>query len=85
MWKQALTPEPSWVKLMTRTDTGTSSGAAPSSARQDEGSAARVQMQAIMGEQLDFLIEHAESGCSGCSLCRRYGRVRGLLLKIFRD
>ncbi len=62
-----------------------SSGAAPRGARRDEGSAARVQTHTLMGEQLDFLIEHAESGCSGCSFCGRYGHRRGLLLEIFRD
>jgi hypothetical protein len=38
---------------------------------------------AVMQEQLDYLIEHAASGTCGCSQCERYLRVRDVLTEIF--
>jgi hypothetical protein len=40
----------------------------------------------ILREQLDYLIEHsAHAGQCGCSECRRYLRVRSILLEIFAE
>jgi len=40
----------------------------------------------ILREQLDYLIEHAASEAQcGCSECRRYLRVRAILLEIFGE
>jgi hypothetical protein len=39
----------------------------------------------VMREQLDFLIEHAQSGPCGCLQCERYIRARTLLLEAFRS
>ena len=39
----------------------------------------------ILREQLEYLIDHAgDKIVPGCSECRRYLRVRSLLLRIFR-
>ena len=40
----------------------------------------------VMREQLEYLIEHAagREEC-GCAACRRYLRVRAILLEIFED
>jgi len=39
----------------------------------------------ILREQLEYLIEHvSDKIVPGCSECRRYIRVRSLLLQIFR-
>lgn len=39
----------------------------------------------VMREQLEYLIRHAEPLCAvcECSTCKRYKRVRGLLLEAF--
>jgi len=40
----------------------------------------------ILREQLDYLIAHsAHAGPCGCSECRRYLRVRSILLEIFAE
>ena len=40
----------------------------------------------ILREQLDYLIEHAASEAQcGCAECRRYHRVRSILLEIFGE
>ena len=40
----------------------------------------------VMLEQLAFLLEHPEEhGLCGCSTCRRYLRVREVLMEIFAD
>ncbi len=40
----------------------------------------------VLHEQLDYLIEHAASDVQcGCSECRRYLRVRSILLEIFGE
>jgi hypothetical protein len=69
---------------MTPTNAGVPSAGAP---RRDRKAAQAVpgDLHAIMREQLDFLIEHAESGCAGCGFCERYARVKGVLLEIFAD
>ena len=58
---------------------------APRRARTDERGLVKGDLHAVMREQLDFLIEHAESGCAGCSFCDRYGRTKTILLEIFAD
>ena len=41
---------------------------------------------AVMREQLEYLIDHAtEQVECGCSECRRYLRVRSILLEIFGE
>ena len=37
----------------------------------------------VMREQLDYLIEHAQSGPCGCAQCHRYQRARSVLLELF--
>jgi hypothetical protein len=43
-----------------------------------------VDEKEILREQLDYLIQHAASLAEcGCRVCRRYHRVRNVLLEIF--
>jgi hypothetical protein len=39
-----------------------------------------VDANDVMRDQLEFLIEHAQSGVCGCEQCQRYLRARSLLL-----
>lgn len=43
-----------------------------------------TDVHAVMREQLEFLISHAEAGICDCSQCARYERARQVLLEIFR-
>ncbi|MBI1788752.1 MAG: hypothetical protein HYR60_14535 [Acidobacteria bacterium] len=44
-----------------------------------------TKLHAVMREQLDDLIAHAEAGLCDCPRCRRYELVRDALLEVFRD
>jgi hypothetical protein len=39
----------------------------------------------VLREQLEYLIEHTESGVCGCHECERYLHVRAILLAIFSE
>ncbi len=69
---------------MAPTDAGTPVRA-PGGARGGEQRMVKGDLHSVMREQLDFLIEHVESGCGGCSFCDRYGRAKSILLEIFAD
>ena len=44
-----------------------------------------TSVHAVMREQLDDLIAHAEQGACGCAACERYARVREALLEVFQE
>jgi hypothetical protein len=69
---------------MAPTDVGTPARA-PRGAGSIERLVVKGDLHAVMREQLDFLIEHAEAGCGGCSFCDRYARAKSMLLEIFAD
>lgn len=46
---------------------------------------AAADTDAVMREQLEYLIEHVENGTCGCRQCQRYLRARALLLEIFGE
>jgi hypothetical protein len=47
---------------------------------------AKANENAVLREQLDYLIGHTgDHALSGCPECQRYLRVRSLLLELFGD